>query len=65
MAKAILVDNLDRETEADILLKDDISDEEAEQLAKDYNAAHGPNASYFARAVPDDYKLWRGMADLV
>lgn len=64
MAKTILVDNLNRETEADILLKEDVSEEEAEKLANDYNAAHGPNAAYFAKAVPDEYRLWRGMADL-
>lgn len=65
MAKVILVDNFDRETIADILLKDDISQDEAEQLAKDYNDAHPSGWSWFARAVDDDHRLWRGMEDLM
>lgn len=65
MAKVVLVDNFDRETVADILLKDDITDSEASQLADEYNASHGSNWSYFARAVNDDYRLWRGMEELM
>ena len=58
MAKVILVDNFDRDTVSDQLLQDGLTEEEANKMADDYNAAHTPNSPYFARAVPDDHKLY-------
>ncbi len=65
MAKVVLVDNLDREDVADVLLKEDISQEEAEELADEYNNAHTEMSPYFARAVEDSYRLWRGIEELI
>ena len=64
MAKVVLVDNLDREIIEDKILKENVTDQEAEKLADAYNRKH-PGDSWFARAVDDNYKLWRGMAELV
>lgn len=64
MAKVVLVDNFNTETIADKVLKENVTEQEARKLADDYNRKH-PGDSWFARAVDDNYKLWRGMAELV
>lgn len=64
MAKVVLIDNLNREIIEDKILKENVTDQEAEKLADAYNRKH-PGDSWFARAVADNYKLWRGMAELV
>ena len=65
--KVILVDNYDRDTVADVLLKTDIdgstipeslSLDEAIAYAKRYNDRMPENHFYFAKAVPIDYKLF-------
>lgn len=65
MAKVVLVDNLNRETIADVLLEGNLTDDEAERKADEYNKSHGPNPSYWARKVDDEYRLWGGMAEFV
>lgn len=64
MAKLILVDNYNREYIKDILVAANINEETAKKKADAYNAFH-PHGDYFARAVPDDYKLWGGVSELV
>ena len=48
----------------DILVAANINEKTAKKKADEYNALH-PHGDYFARAVPDDYKLWRGMSELM
>lgn len=66
MAKLILVDNLNRETIADVLIEENLSDKEATQKADDYNSEHSNrNWDWFAKAVNDDYKLWGGIEEFI
>lgn len=61
--KVILVDNYARESVADSLLIDALSEEEAKAVAEEYNSS---NIGYwYAKVVPDDHRLNRGMEDLV
>jgi len=64
MAKVVLVDNLNREIIEDKILKENVTEQEAHKLADAYNQKH-PHDSWFARVVDDNYKLWRGMAELI
>ena len=64
MAKLILVDNYNRETVADRLLEENITEDEAKAKAAEYNKKY-PHDDWFAKVVADDYKLWGGMAELV
>lgn len=64
MAKLILVDNYDRETVADILLEDNLTEVEAKAKAEGYNKTN-PYSDWVAKVVADDYKLWGGMVELV
>lgn len=65
MAKVVLVDNFDRENIPDQLLKDEITEEEANELADEYNRCHQGSYDWYARAVADDYRLWRGIEELI
>ena len=65
MAKLILVDNLNRETVADVLVEDNLTDSDATKKAETYNDEHNGHWDWFAKAVPDDYKLQGGMAEFV
>ena len=66
MAKLVLVDNLDRENVADILVEENLSEEEAKRKAEEYNNKNNPCAfGWFAKVVSDDYKLWKGVEELV
>lgn len=66
MAKLILVDNFNRETVADVLMEENLTEEDAETKADAYNDEHrNLNWNWFAKAVSDDYKLWRGMEEFV
>ena len=66
MAKLILVDNFNRETIADVLIEENLSDKEAAQKADDYNSEHrNRNWDWFAKAVNDDYKLWGGIEEFI
>ena len=66
MAKLILTDNYNRETVADVLVEDHLSNDYAQLRADAYNDKYKhANWDWFAKAVPDDYKLWRGMQELV
>lgn len=64
MAKLILTDNYNREYIKDVLVTANINEETAKEKANEYNDFH-PHGDYFARVVPDDYKLWEGISELV
>lgn len=55
--KVVLVDNFDRESVNDVLLKEDLTLDEANQLAEEYNNEH-KNDWYYARVKEDNYKLY-------
>lgn len=56
--KVVLVDDLNRETVNDVLLKDNLSLEEANKLAEEYNDTH-KNDLYYAIVKEDNYKLYK------
>ena len=64
MAKLILTDNYNREYIKDVLVTANINEETAKEKANEYNDLH-PRGDYFARVVPDDYKLWEGISELI
>lgn len=57
MPKVIGKDNYDRENVNDFLLRRGLTQEEAERLAADRNAAGGEHALTYYKAVPDDHRL--------
>lgn len=58
--KVIAVDNFDRENVDDVLIKDNLSKEEADKIAKDYNDnIMSDNHPIFYKAVDDNYKLFK------
>lgn len=66
MSKVVLVSNFSNESVPECLLKSELDDIQAEQLAKEWNDKNCSDYSeYYAVIKPDDYRLWRGMADLV
>lgn len=66
MAKLILVDNFNREHIADVLVEDNLDEKEANEKANKYNDEHrNMNWDWFDKVVPYDYKLWRGMEELI
>lgn len=65
MAKVVLVDNLNREHIEDKLLEDGLTNEQADSVANSYNEEHNAHNGWWARAVSDEYKLWRGIAELI
>lgn len=60
--KVIAVDNYDRETVSDKLIKDNLSEQQAKVLAKDMNDEaddkYGDNAPYYYMVVDNDHKLY-------
>jgi len=63
--KVVLTSNWDNESIAEITLAENLDIIQAEQKAEEYNASTTDNSTYYAVVKPDDYRLWRGMADLV
>lgn len=57
--KVVLVSNFDLYTVNDKLLKDNLSQEEANKIAEDYNNSHSENSDYYAQIKDDDYKLYK------
>lgn len=56
--KVVLVDNLDRETINDVLLEENVTEEQAREIADEFNNTHPVDFSYYAMVKPDDYVLW-------
>ena len=63
--KLIAVDNFGRESVADRLIAENLSDYWAPFLAESANRNTAERSDIYFRAVPDDHVLWRGMEDLV
>jgi len=64
--KVVLISNHNIESMAERLLEENLDAIQAEQKAEEWNAKNASDWSdYWAVVKPDDYKLWRGMADLV
>lgn len=53
--KLIRTDNFCRETESDVLIKENISYEDGKKFVEDNNSTRSP---YYYKVVPDDYKLY-------
>lgn len=65
--KIVCTDNYARDTVADRLVAEGVKHEgEALAMAAGLNGAFGgENSPNYYKAVPDDYRLWRGMEELV
>lgn len=59
------LDNLARESVADVLVRDEMNPQAAQAMADEMNAEAGLNPPRWYVAVEDDYRLSRGMEDLV
>ena len=57
MPKVIAVDNYDRDSVSDRLIEDRLTETHAVERAEQLNRETGANASWFFKAVPDDYEL--------
>lgn len=57
MAKVVLVDNYDRDYVADKLLRDNLTEEQAIAVAKEYNDKYPDDHSWFAVVRDDLYEL--------
>lgn len=63
--KVVGTDNFARENVADILIAENVTQEEGARIVAEHNS---PSENFDGRwyiLVDDDYRLWRGMADLV
>ena len=56
--KVVLVDDLNRETVNDVLLKDNLGLDEANKLAEEYNN-HNKYSGYYALVKEDSYILYK------
>lgn len=64
--KVVAIDNFNRESVADILVAEGLSEQDAQRLATEKNEQFsGPYAPRHYVVTPDDYKLWRGMEELI
>lgn len=62
--KVVGIDNYARDAVADILIAENLSQEEAEAKAEEYNK-RGTMAQYYAVVKPDDYVIWNGMGEYI
>lgn len=62
--KVIWCDGYARETVADRLIVDGLTQFEAETYCK-YLRDHAPDESNWYRVEPDNYRLWGGMSEFV
>jgi hypothetical protein len=67
MAKVVAVDNFDRDSVADSLIVEGVEDMDADIIAAEWNKTHCnyEGAPRYALVKADDYRLSRGMEDLV
>ncbi|RXZ78039.1 hypothetical protein EBB07_28700 [Paenibacillaceae bacterium] len=64
--KIIKTDNYDRDSVADILIAENINTYYGEKMVDLLNDKFsGEGSSDFYKLVEDNYKLWRGMEELV
>lgn len=57
MAKVVLVDNFDRGYVDDFLYKKDLTDEQAQKIADEYNESVGDYDPWYAVVRADNYRL--------
>lgn len=63
--RVVATDNFARDSVADILIADNVSKAEGQRIVDEHNV---PSQTFDGRwyvLVEDDYKLWRGMEELV
>jgi hypothetical protein len=63
--KVVGISNHAKESVAEILIQEHLTLEEANAIADDFNKEVGDFDTYYYSVRPDDYRLWRGMEDLV
>lgn len=64
--KVVLTSNFGDETVAEGLLAECLDELQAVRKAREWNDEYcNDHATYHAVVKPDNYRLWRGMADLV
>ena len=64
--KVVLISNFNDEAVPESLLADELDQAQAYMMADEWNEKNcDDNSTYYAVVKPDDYRLWRGMADLV
>lgn len=63
--KIVGVDNYGRESVADILVAENVPMHFAKDILEFLNKDVSDNSAVWYRIVKDDYKLWRGMEELV
>lgn len=64
--KVVLISNFSDETVAESLLAEGLNELQAVRKAREWNDEYcNDYSNYYAVVKPDDYRLWRGMADLV
>lgn len=57
--KVVAVDNFDTELIDDILIKDNLTKEEADKIVKEHNDKMHEHSARYYRAVEDNYKLYK------
>jgi len=62
--KIVIVDNFGRESVADVLVAENVNENYAQKIVDFLNSENGENSDWFV-LKPDDYRLSRGMEDLV
>lgn len=63
--KVVGISNFSNEALAERLVKDNLTEIEARQLAAAENVSRGQGDRYYYVIKDDDYVLWRGMGDLI
>ena len=63
--KVVAISNYADDTIREQLVMENLTQEQAQRIADERNKATGEGSIYWYVVKPDDYILWRGMADLV
>lgn len=64
--KIVATSNFNIESMAEWLVADNVKEPYASEICEFMNIKHGGMyATYHFKVFPDDYKLWRGMEELV
>lgn len=58
MYKVIKVDNFNRESVSDVLVKDNVSEEEGDNICKEKNKDCSDTSEWYYMCVSADYELW-------
>jgi hypothetical protein len=63
--KIVMVDNYNRDSVADVLIAENVNENYAQKIVEFLNEKEGENSTNWFSLKPDDYRLSRGMEDLV